>query len=69
MNGSSRSVLARIQPGVGHPLAGIEVRGQYGQLAQELHGAGFADPRHAIEEFKTLRQFRVLGDQLGVPVG
>ena len=60
----SRGVLARIQSGVGHPLAGIEVGRQYAELPQQLHGAGFADPRDAIEELKALRQLRVLGDQL-----
>src|SRR5271157_1501629 len=64
MHGGPRGVLARVESGVGYPLASLQIGCQHAQLPQELHGAGFTDPRHAVEQFKALRQLGILRDQL-----
>jgi hypothetical protein len=69
MHGGARGVLPRIETGIGHPLASIEIRRQRAQFPQELHGAGFTDAGNAVEEFKAFGELRILGDQLAGLLG
>ena len=61
---SPRGALARIESGVGDPLAYVHAGGQEREFGQDVDGAGDGDAANGKQQFKAARQLGIIQDEL-----